>query len=164
MKHNFFEHPFSQIKDFIDQYGMSKEDVISWSRLSKQRSSLEGSGKFYDFPIWRKDYRSILKEIKQIGLQYKISWVERERFYILLEKAPKISNSNYNSIMNWEKKEKERKERERRERAESRERGWANLERIQQELHDAKFKKCPDCAEDVKKEARVCKHCGYRWE
>jgi hypothetical protein len=24
-------------------------------------------------------------------------------------------------------------------------------------------KKCPDCAEDVKPDARVCKHCGYRF-
>jgi hypothetical protein len=23
---------------------------------------------------------------------------------------------------------------------------------------------CPDCAEDVKLEAKVCKHCGYRFE
>jgi hypothetical protein len=26
------------------------------------------------------------------------------------------------------------------------------------------LKRCPDCAEDVKLEARVCKHCGYRFE
>ena len=25
-------------------------------------------------------------------------------------------------------------------------------------------KKCPDCAEFVRAEARVCKHCGYRFD
>ena len=25
-------------------------------------------------------------------------------------------------------------------------------------------KKCPDCAEFVRMEARVCKHCGYRFD
>ena len=25
-------------------------------------------------------------------------------------------------------------------------------------------KKCPECAESVMAEARVCKHCGYRFE
>ena len=25
-------------------------------------------------------------------------------------------------------------------------------------------KKCPDCAEFVRLEARVCKHCGYRFD
>jgi hypothetical protein len=25
-------------------------------------------------------------------------------------------------------------------------------------------KKCPDCAEHVRAEARVCKHCGYRFD
>jgi len=29
-------------------------------------------------------------------------------------------------------------------------------------LHDRE-KKCPDCAERVKLEARVCKHCGHEW-
>lgn len=29
---------------------------------------------------------------------------------------------------------------------------------------DPDFKKCPDCAETVKSEANICKHCGYRFD
>lgn len=29
---------------------------------------------------------------------------------------------------------------------------------------DPSLKRCPDCAEAVQPEARVCKHCGYRFE
>ena len=28
----------------------------------------------------------------------------------------------------------------------------------------AKMKKCPDCAEQIRADARVCKHCGYRFD
>jgi hypothetical protein len=30
-------------------------------------------------------------------------------------------------------------------------------------LDEQPTKKCPDCAETVLEEARVCKHCGYRF-
>lgn len=37
-------------------------------------------------------------------------------------------------------------------------------QRITQEVWERDFKKCPDCAEDVKREAKICKHCRYRWK
>jgi len=145
----------SQIKIFIAKHGFSKEDVISLSDLNKQRTPLETG--WSDFPFWRKDYRIILKKIRQIGEKYKLSFRERVRFGILLQEAPLISDSNYESMMSWGKKEQEIRRKKREESVE-------NLEKLMKELHDAEFKKCPDCAEDVKKDARVCKHCSYRWE
>jgi hypothetical protein len=38
----------------------------------------------------------------------------------------------------------------------------SNAHRERQSRSEA-VKKCPDCAEDVKPDARVCKHCGYRF-
>ena len=32
------------------------------------------------------------------------------------------------------------------------------------ERANPRFKECPDCAEEVKLEAHVCRHCGYRFE
>lgn len=31
------------------------------------------------------------------------------------------------------------------------------------EVAQGSQKPCPDCAETVKRDARVCRHCGYRW-
>ena len=33
-----------------------------------------------------------------------------------------------------------------------------------QDEHDRRFKTCPDCAETVLAEAKVCKHCHYRFD
>lgn len=32
-----------------------------------------------------------------------------------------------------------------------------------QQRRVSKFKRCPDCVEEVRKAANVCKFCGYRW-
>jgi hypothetical protein len=32
-----------------------------------------------------------------------------------------------------------------------------------QDRHQANFKRCPDCYEEIRRAARVCKFCGYRW-
>jgi len=38
-------------------------------------------------------------------------------------------------------------------------------ERRRLERHQARTQKtCPECAESVQKNARVCKHCGYRFD
>ncbi|WP_080576386.1 zinc ribbon domain-containing protein [Mycobacterium avium] len=37
------------------------------------------------------------------------------------------------------------------------------LKRVPDTSVEGLVKTCPDCAEDVKYEARVCKHCGYRF-
>jgi len=40
----------------------------------------------------------------------------------------------------------------------------ANAEvQLAQELGNGVSKRCPDCAEIIKKEAKVCKHCGYQF-
>ena len=151
----------SEIKAFIIKYKITQEDVFSLSELHKQRLP----------------YLYYAKKIKQIEKKYKLKFLDSGRCSRLFDKAPLICDSNYNEIMGPTKEElalaearkkarqeKERNKRERREREESLERRLANLERIKQRLHDEEFKKCPDCAEDVKKEARLCKHCRYRWE
>ncbi len=40
--------------------------------------------------------------------------------------------------------------------------GVAVLLRVESESSETKF--CPDCAEIVRAPARVCKHCGYRFD
>ena len=45
---------------------------------------------------------------------------------------------------------------------------WLVLRRTKKDeassVSRATYKKCPDCAEFVLVEARVCKHCGYRFD
>ena len=160
----------SEIKEFIIKYKLRKEDVISLSELHKQRLP-------YAWVPFSRDYSAITKKIRQIEKRYKLKFLDIGRCSILFDKAPLISDSNYDEIMGPTKKElalekarkkAEQEERERKKekakRQKEREQRTENFERLKQRLYDEEFKKCPDCAEDVKKEARVCKHCGYRWE
>ncbi len=39
--------------------------------------------------------------------------------------------------------------------------GWFSRTRLGQRTRGAKT--CPDCSEEVKHQAKVCKHCGYRF-
>lgn len=160
----------SEIKEFILKYKLQKEDVILLSELHKQRLP-------YEKVLFSRDYSAITKKIRQIEKRYKLKFLDIGLCSILFDKAPLISDSNYDEIMGPTKKElalekaREKAEQEDRKRKEEkakkqkeREQRLENLERLKRRLYDEKFKKCPDCAEDVKKEARVCKHCRYRWE
>ena len=82
----------SEIKSFVSKYNISKEDVLLLSNLYHKRMP-------HKKVLFSSEFRKLSKEIREIDKKYKFSFLDVGKSSILFEKAPLISDSNYEEIM-----------------------------------------------------------------
>lgn len=80
------------LKEFINFYKLSKDDVLLLSELYHQRIP-------YEKKLFSGELRRITKEINQIESKYNLSFLAKGHISILFKNSPLITNSNYDLIV-----------------------------------------------------------------